>query len=86
MIIVFLFRYNTVSDDVNFVQEAFELFEHVISSLRKKVSSVDSEVFLSSILRFSSRHLISYQQAVQYAKKNASHDSQRFALYFRLFI
>ena len=75
-------RYNTVSDDVQFVQEAFELLEHIFTCLRTRVACVDSEVFLGSILHFLSRHLTCYKEALEYAHTVSPSDSERYAIGF----
>ena len=71
-----------MSDDVHFVQEAFELFEHLFHCLRTRVSAVDSEVLLKNLLCFLSRHLTCYQQSVQYATKMSPSNSERFVDFF----
>jgi len=56
--------YNTISHDVEFVQEAFELFEHIFTELRSRISRIDEEIFLHVILSHLLRHHRCFQQSI----------------------
>lgn len=61
------FRYNTVSDDVQFVQQAFEVFEHIFQSLRARAANVDQQKLVRTLLNHLIRHCRCFRQSVECA-------------------
>lgn len=57
--------YQTVSDDVSFVQNAFEVFEHIFVHSRQKISGVDKEKLLDLIIVEFMEHVVSYKKAME---------------------
>ena len=43
--------YNNISNDVEFVQEAFELFEYLFSETRKRVADIDKDDLVKRLIR-----------------------------------
>lgn len=64
--------YNTVSEDVTFVQEAFEIFEHLLTESRASVARVEGEKMLSAVLTELLEHCRAYQKAVRTADASVS--------------
>ncbi|XP_078483524.1 sorting nexin-19 [Ciona intestinalis] len=69
--------YNTVSDNVEFVQEAFEVFEHVLTEVRSRVTAINSQTFVRVLLYRLKRHYTCYKQAMDYAQSVNNTDSTR---------
>ena len=77
MINVYHCRYNAVSGDVHFVQESFELFEHVFAGVRARVANIDTEEFVKVILNRLTRHLTCYKEAQRLAGVHYNADGDR---------
>ena len=69
--------YNNVTNDVEFVQEAFELFEHLFSETRKRVSLISRHDFTEMVIDLLTNHYLCYKTAQSNIKCNDSGDSGR---------
>ena len=56
--------YNNVTNDVEFVQEAFELFDHLFSEIRKRVSIINKHEFTTMIIDVLTTHYVCYKTAL----------------------
>nr|XP_039247705.1 sorting nexin-19-like [Styela clava] len=75
--------YNKVTDEVTFVQEAFELFEHLLRGARSRVASTDKNILLANILEEFLKHYIIYKKAAKdigsraYSRNDEDEEKQR---------